>query len=134
MDATKEFLGRGWAFPIAADKATGRIRMAEYEEDIEQAIRVILATRKGERVMRPNFGGGLHEFLFEGDSYAARAAISRAAGEALALWEPRVTDVEVSVDFPAGPSGGFLLNVAYVVRSTNNPFNLVFPFFLNESV
>ncbi len=134
MDTTKEFLGRGWAFPIAADKATGRIRMAEYEEDIGQAIRVILATRKGERVMRPNFGGGLHEFLFEGDSYTTRARIKRAAEEALTLWEPRVTDVEVTVHFPAGSSGGFSLDVAYVVRSTNSPFNLVFPFFLNESV
>jgi len=134
MDSTKDFFGRGWAFPISADKATGRISMVEYEEDIAQAIEIILSTRKGERVMRPDFGGGLHEFMFEGDSYTIRSRIKNAALDALTLWEPRITDVDINVDFPAGSTGGFVLEIAYVVRTTNNPFNQVFPFFLTESV
>lgn len=133
-DGTKDFLGRGWAFPLAADPATGRIKLAEYEEDIAQAIKIILTTRKGERVMRPDFGSGLYDFVFEPDSYTTRSMIKKAVIDALTLWEPRIHDIEVRVDFPAGLTGGFRLDIAYVVRSTNNPFNLVFPFFLTESL
>jgi phage baseplate assembly protein W len=134
MNDTKDFLGRGLAFPIVADGATGRIAMAEYEDDIAQSIRIILSTRKGERVMRPEFGSGLHAFLFENDGYTLRSRIADAVKDALELWEPRVTDVDVSVDFPNGWAAGFRLDISYVVRSTNNPFNLVFPYFLTESV
>lgn len=132
MDYTKDFLGCGWAFPVGADKATGRVRLSRYEEDIEQAIRIILTTRPGERLMRPEFGSNLHEYVFETDDYGTRARIREAAEEALQLWEPRITDVEADVDFPQGSSGGFRLHIRYKVRSTNNPFNLVFPFFLTE--
>lgn len=134
FDSAKDFLGRGWAFPISADMATGRIKLAEYEDDIAQAINIILSTRKGERVMRPEFGSGLHEYIFESDSYTTRSRIKQAAEDALLLWEPRIENVEIDVDFPNGLTGGFKLNIAYTVRSTNNPFNLVFPFFLTESV
>lgn len=134
MDETKNFLGRGWAYPVGVDKAGGRVRLALYEDDIAEAIRIILSTRRGERLMRPDFGSSLHEYVFEGDSYGTRARISQAAEEALRLWEPRVKDVEVEVDFPSGGTGGFILNIFYIVRSTNNPFNLVYPYFLTESV
>jgi phage baseplate assembly protein W len=131
---TKEFLGRGLKYPISADRATGRLAMSEHEESIRESIAVILSTRKGERLMRPDFGSGLHAFVFESDSVTNRARIKRAAEDALALWEPRVTDVDVSVDFPQGASNGFRLEIAYTVRSTNNPFSMVFPYFLTESV
>lgn len=134
MDYTKEFLGCGWAFPIAVDIVSGRVKLASYEEDIEQAIQIILTTRCGERLMRPEFGNRLYEYLFEGDSYGTRSRIREAAEEALHLWEPRITDVEVDVEFPHGSAGGFSLNIAYTVRSTNNPFNLVHPFFLTEGI
>jgi phage baseplate assembly protein W len=134
MDDTKNFLGRGLAFPIAADRATGRIAMAEYEDDIAQSIKIILSTRKGERVMRPEFGSELYAFLFENDGYTLRSRIAGTVKDALDLWEPRVEDVDVSVDFPNGGAAGFRLDISYVVRATNNPFNLVFPYFLTESV
>jgi phage baseplate assembly protein W len=134
MDHTKDFLGSGWAYPVAVDKASGRVRLSLHEEDIEQAIQIILSTRPGERLMRPDFGSRLHEYIFETDGYGTRSRIKEAAEEALRLWEPRVTGVDVDVDFPQGSSGGFLLHIQYVVRSTNNPFNLVFPFFLTEGI
>lgn len=130
----KDFLGRGLAFPLAVDRATGRFKIAEYEDDIAQAIRIILQTRRGERIMRPDFGSGLHDFLFEVNGYTTSSRIKSAAEEALERWEPRIADIEVTVDFPQGYTGGFGLNISYVVRSTNNPFNLVFPFFLTESL
>lgn len=134
MDKSKNFLGCGWTYPVGVEKASGRVRLALYEDDIEQAIRIILSTRRNERLMRPDFGSGLHEFLFDNDSYGTRARIRQATEEALRLWEPRVKDVDVEVDFPNGSTGGFVLNISYTVRSTNNPFNLVYPYFLTESV
>lgn len=134
MDETKNFLGRGWAYPVGVDKAGGHVRLAMYEDDIKQAIRIILSTRRGERLMRPDFGSSLHEYVFASGDYGTRARIMQEAEEALRLWEPRIKDVEVEVDFPDGGTGGFILNISYVVRSTNNPFNLVYPYFLTESV
>ncbi|MDR2356321.1 MAG: GPW/gp25 family protein [Clostridiales Family XIII bacterium] len=133
-DNTKNFLGRGLSFPISVDRATGRTAMAEYEENIRQSVGIILSTRCGERLMRPDFGSGLHAFVFENDGVTNRTRIKRTAEDALALWEPRIADVSVGVDFPKGAEGGFLLNVSYTVRSTNNPYNMVFPYFLSESV
>ncbi|MDR1669902.1 MAG: GPW/gp25 family protein [Oscillospiraceae bacterium] len=132
MDYTKEFLGGGWAFPVGVEKTSGRVKLARYEEDIEQAIKIILMTRRGERLMRPEFGSRLHEYLFETDTYGTRSRIREAAEEALRLWEPRITDVEAEADFPQGSTGGFRLRIRYRVRSTNNPFNLVFPFCVTE--
>jgi phage baseplate assembly protein W len=132
MDYTKDFLGCGWAYPVGVDKASGRVRISRYEEDIEQAISIILSTRPGERLMRPDFGSRLHEYVFSGDSHGTRSRIKEAAEEALLLWEPRITGVDIEVDFPHGSAGGFTLNISYIIRSTNNPFNLVYPFFLTE--
>ena len=52
----KAFLGKGWNFPAAPDDS-GAIAMALYEEDVRQAVRIILGTSPGERVMRPGFRG-----------------------------------------------------------------------------
>ncbi|HJY84306.1 MAG TPA: GPW/gp25 family protein, partial [Candidatus Binatia bacterium] len=59
-----DFLGVGWQFPIAKDEEKNRVAVAAYEESIRQAIRIILFTAKGERVMRPDFGCGIHELVF----------------------------------------------------------------------
>ena len=55
LDDKKAFLGIGWAFAVCLNK-DGTITTAAYEEDIRQAIRIILGTNQGERVMRPRFG------------------------------------------------------------------------------
>jgi phage baseplate assembly protein W len=126
----KDFLGRGWSFTIDVDIATGKVKMSEFEQDISEAIRIILSTKRGERIMRPDFGCDLHEYLFELDSASIRGRIIRSAADALTLWEPRISGVDVNVDFRG--HGGFLLEIAYTVRSTNNRFNLVYPFYLSE--
>lgn len=128
----KSFLGRGWAFPVLVNKATGRVKLSEYEEDIAEAIEIILSTRRGERIMRPEFGSNLHNYLFETADLGVRSQIKHEVLSALQLWEPRITDVHVEVDFPEGRIGGFVVEISYVVRNTNNPFNLVYPFFLTE--
>lgn len=126
------FLGRGWKFPVKADSATGRIMMSENEEDIGEAIRIILLTSKGERVMRPDFGCGAHDFVFGLSDSTTLSQLKASIENAIMVWEPRVKEVEVRPEPDDSDPGKILLNISYRVRSTNNLFNLVYPFFLNE--
>ena len=127
----KDFLGRGWTFPAGVD-ATGRIALSEYEEDIREALRIILLTSKGERMMRPDFGAGLHDFVFESMSATNIGRVQAAVTDALVKWEPRVEVIGVKVEPEQGELGKLLIDIEYLVRATNNRFNLVFPFYLKE--
>lgn len=128
----KAFLGTGWSFPLTVDAQTGRIMTVSQEEDIEQSIRIILSTRIGERVMQPEFGCEIHKFIFASIQENELAEIRRCVTEALRRWEPRVINVEVTTDTSALSNGKLILNLSYVVRSTNIPYNLVFPFYIQE--
>lgn len=126
----KAFLGRGFAFPLRID-ASGAIASAEYEEDIRQAIRIILDTEPGERVMRPDFGAGLRALLFEPINLHTTALIRHRVEQALILWEPRIDSIGVEVR--ADPPQGLVnVDVRYRVRTTNTFYNLVYPFYLQE--
>src|SRR4051794_38029697 len=93
----KDFLGRGWAMPVKIDTRTGQPAEAEYEEDIRQSIRIIIETAPGERVMRPDFGCGIHELVFVPmDSQALRRAQS-VIEEALRRYEARIEVINVAV-------------------------------------
>ena len=127
----KDFLGRGWKFPAGVD-ATGRIALSEYENDIREALRIILLTSKGERMMRPDFGAGLHDFVFESMSATNIGRVQAAVTEALIKWEPRVEVIGVKVEPEHGELGKLLIDIEYLVRATNNRFNHVFPFYLKE--
>lgn len=127
----KAFLGRGLAFPIGIDPATGAIAMAQYEEDIRQAIRIILDTDRGERVMRPDFGAGLRALVFEPINTQTLALARHRVEQALILWEPRIDSITVKTT--AQPAQGRIdIEVRYRVRTTNTFYNLVYPFFLQE--
>lgn len=131
MAAThKPFLGVGWAFPPKL--AGGSIPYARYEDDVEQAIQIILLTSRAERVMLPEFGAGLRDFVFEPNSDATRARIAESVRKALADWEPRIDleNVEVT-ESDEGPNV-VLIHVDYVVRATNSFYNRVYPFYLLE--
>lgn len=127
----KAFLGRGWAFPVAA--AAGDVAMAEHESDVHQAIRIILGTDRGERAMRPDFGAGLGDFLFEPLTSTTSALLRQRVEEALVLWEPRIDQIQVTVR-PVRPGERELrIDISYRVRATNTFYNLVYPFYLLEA-
>jgi phage baseplate assembly protein W len=130
MSDSKAFLGRGWAFPVATD-ATGAIAQAAYEADIEQAVRLILDTGPGERVMRPDFGAGLRGLVFEPMNTTTIALARHRVEQALILWEPRVDTITVAVAVD-GPNGILRIDVSYRIRTTNTFYNLVYPFYLQE--
>jgi uncharacterized protein len=126
----RAFLGRGWAFPVAAG-ADGSTVLAAYEEDVAQAIRIVIGTEKGERVMRPDFGAGLRAMLFEPLSTTTLALIRHRVEEALVTWEPRIDNVAVKVG-ARPPEGEVCIEVRYRVRLTNTFYNLVYPFLAQE--
>lgn len=132
MAEYKGFLGKGLAFPVAPEPATGRLRERSGEEDIREAVGIILGTRKGERVMRPEFGCRIHEYVFGTMDYDTLRQMEGAVTEALILWEPRIEEIQVRADPDSDRDGTVLLTVAYRVRSTNNQYNLVFPFYMSE--
>lgn len=127
----KEFLGKGWKFPVNLD-SKGKLAMAQYEQDIKEAIWIILSTAKGERVMRPDFGCGIYEFVFAPINTATMGMIEASVREALTLWEPRIELLKVNVSADRAEEGKLLISIDYRVRTTNNEFNLVYPFYLKE--
>ncbi|MGH7900289.1 MAG: GPW/gp25 family protein [Thermodesulfobacteriota bacterium] len=128
----KEFLGRGWKFPVAVDAKTGRISMSEYEQDIKESIWIILSTSKGERVMRPDFGCGIHDLIFAPINTTTVNLVENTVREALTLWEPRIELIKVEASTERSDEGKLLVSIDYRVRVTNNRFNLVYPFYLKE--
>jgi phage baseplate assembly protein W len=125
-----DFLGKGWAFPISGQR--GSVQMAESEESIGQSIWIILATAPGERIMRPDFGCGIHELVFAVNDITTRARVAEEVRTALIMWEPRIDLLGVTVE-TKGRGEILLINIEYRVRSTNNHFNMVFPFYLEQS-
>lgn len=129
---SKDFLGRGWKFPIEVDPITGRIRSVEYEDDIAEAIKIIITTIRGERIMRPDFGSGIESYLFEGNNATTAQMIKNEVLQAIIKWEPRVHEVEVEVESDPYADHRLNITIQYTVRTTNNLYNLVYPYYLYE--
>jgi phage baseplate assembly protein W len=127
-----DFLGRGWSFPIAI-ALDDEVSLVADEEDIRQSIRIILETDPGERVMRPDFGAGLRRLVFEPINTSTMALVQQRVEAALVAWEPRINVDDVVVSAERASSGVLDIRIDYTVRSTNTFYNLVYPFYLQES-
>ncbi len=128
------FLGTGWSFPPAFDRATGTVRMVHGSTDVAESLLVLLSTNPGERPMMPEFGCGLRQFVFADVDANVLSSISQVITTAIERWEPRVSHVEVDAQEDAAVSGTLRITVAYTIRSTNSRYNLVFPFHAREGV
>ncbi|MEG1972827.1 MAG: GPW/gp25 family protein [Oscillospiraceae bacterium] len=134
MSDADNFLGRGFSFPPCVDPITGRFKTVSADEDIRQAICLIIMTRKNERAMLPEFGCNVQNFIFAlPDLEAAHMACSEIE-DALIRWEPRIINVVVDLDDSEIQEGKVFFDISYTVRDTNNPNNLVFPYYLYEGV
>ncbi len=125
----KEFLGQGLAFPLQVN-ARGEIALASAERDIEQAIKIILGTRPGERVMRPDFGCRASELLFEPRDAATETQLQGYVEEALRRWEPRIEVMEVNVLTDPDLDGALFVEINYLIKATHDERSIVYPFFL----
>ena len=132
VDPAKSFLGVGWAFPVRPDDAINDVASAIYEEDIRQAVRIILETDQGERVMRPDFGAGLRSLVFEPINTTTMALVKNRVEQALITWEPRIDLQEVRVTSDGAVRNKLNIEINYRVRTTNTFYNLVYPFYLQE--
>ena len=132
MGGVKALLGTGWKFPVGIDGATGRIQMSSNEDSIREAVRIIIGTRKGELPMHPDFGCGIQEYAFETADYTTLYSMKSEIERALIRWEPRITEIEAKISDERIDQGILTIQVNYVVRATNNQYNLVYPFYINE--
>ena len=131
LDPKRAFLGSGLSFPPAAD-SRGAMAMAVYDEDIRQSIQLILATNPGERVMRPDFGAGLRDFVYEPADLTTIHRLSTRVRESLIDYEPRISVQSVDVTIDPIARNTLYVSITYLVRSTNTVANLVYPFYLLE--
>lgn len=125
-----EFLGTGWKYPVTLEK--GEIALSRHEEDIRQAIRIILETAPGERLMRPDFGCGIHDYVFAPNNVRTAGLIRFHVEESLRRWEPRIDLETVNVRPDPDAASTILIDISYKVKSTDSRYNLVYPFYLER--
>jgi phage baseplate assembly protein W len=123
------FLGSGWAFPVQLDDGHG-VRLTAGANSIRQSIWLILGTARGERVMRPDFGCGIHDFVFDVNDTGTATAVCQSVRDALTRWEPRIDVLDVYAAPDAEDRHRLLIEINYQVRSSNSRFNLVYPFYI----
>lgn len=128
----KEFLGRGLKFPLQVDPRTGKFALVSQEEDIAEAIGIILRTTQGERIMRPEFGSNTIDYTFSPASSSMMQSVAYEVRQQLLYQEPRIVDVDVQCREVDQLTGAVVVEVSYTVRSTNNRYNHVYPFYQTE--
>lgn len=128
----KNFLGTGWAFPVAFDKSAGTVQMVSFEEDVNQSIDIILGTTPGERIMQPEFGCNLKQLVFEEVNSSLVAKIDHLIYHAILNFEPRIKLIKVDVDIADELNGILKITITYTYIATNTRHNYVYPLYLKE--
>ena len=131
-DVSEQFIGSGLAFPMRTD-ATASFALVSGDREIMESIRIILGTAPGERPMRPDFGCAIHDFVFAPADAATAGQIAYEVRISLERWEPRIVLEDVQVGFGQAEQGTLLIDVRYTLRGSNDPRNLVFPFYVIPS-
>jgi uncharacterized protein len=126
-----DIIGTGWTFPIKVT-STGGLSYTSGPDKIQQAIWIVLSTSLGERVMRPDFGAGVQDFVFEANSIVTQTVLAGAVKEALIQWEPRIDIDSVRVTTSPDQASQVLISIDYRIRATNELFNMVYPLYLTE--
>ncbi|HZR71222.1 MAG TPA: GPW/gp25 family protein [Burkholderiales bacterium] len=128
-----DFLGTGWSFPPRFDRAAGRVAMVDDLEDIEESLRILFGTRRGERLFRPDYGLDMHDILFDPLNTTLRTLLEERVKLDILQYEPRIEPLALGVSAPDAASGRLYIELAYRVRATNSRYNLVFPFYRIDS-
>lgn len=126
------FLGIGWSFPPVFDRRKKGVSMVSGETDIKESLQILLATKVGERVVQPGYGSNLDDLMFESITNTFLTLIRSQIERAIAFYEPRIEVKRINLLTDRIPEGVLLIELDYVVRSTNTRNNLVFPYYLNE--
>jgi len=129
---SKDFLGRGWRFPIAPD-ATGGLGYTSADANVEQSLRILLLTRVGERPMRGTFGTHLAEMVFLPGGTVNLRRLELEVRTAVTTWEPRVDLLAVEAELDPDDETRVTVSISYRVRRSNTRQSLVFPFYLSQA-
>ena len=135
--AFNSFLGTGWSFPPSFSPELGTVEMVSNEEDIHQSLQILLSTSVGERVMQPDYGCDLNDYLFESLNATVIGLIKDRVRNSILYYEPRI--VVEKIDVTAADSfdiieGRFTISVDYSIPETNSRFNYVFDYYRNEAI
>lgn len=133
MAAAPDFLGIGWAFPPRFGPGGASVAMVTGNDDIEQSLALLLATRRGERVMQDDFGCELSDFLFGEISQGLIGQVRDLISDAILHHEPRIALQGVEVSEHRAAEGILMIAIDYTVRATNSRYNMVYPFYLREA-
>ena len=128
----KSFLGTGWGFPPAFSNKAAEVAMLSDVEDIQRSLEILLTTRPGERVMRPDYGCNLDELLFEPLTTTFKTYIKDLVSTAILYYEPRIEVNNIELDDTGELEGRIVISIDYTVSATNTRFNFVFPFYKKE--
>lgn len=132
MSVDKSFLGAGWSFPPEFNRDAGEVRMVHGAEDIDESLRILMATMPKERVMQPAYGCGLKLLVFENINESTLTLIRDAIQRAVLYFEPRVNLESIEIDEEQAHEGILYLKLNYTVRTTNSRSNLVYPFYFQQ--
>jgi len=127
-----DFLGRGWSFPPDFTLPVAGVAMLEDDADVASSLEILLSTIPGERVMQPLYGCNMSELVFEELDTRIKTLMADKIESAILYFEPRVTLQSVKLDDSRIIEGVVLIQVIYVVKSTNSRFNFVFPYYVQE--
>ena len=133
MSKRKSFLGAGWGFPPAFSNKTAAVGLLSNEDDIQSSLEILLTTRQGERVMRPDYGCNLDELVFEPLTTTFKTYIKDLISTAILYYEPRIDVNKIELDDTGELEGRILISIDYTVRATNSRFNFVVPFYKTET-
>ena len=114
----RDILGTGWRFPVRIN-GRGGFSLAREEHDVAEAIWIILTTARGERLMRPDFGCGVHDYVFAPNNAGTRGAMAHQVQEALMRWEPRIDVIDVRAEDDPGQPNLLLISIDYRIRANN---------------
>lgn len=127
------FLGTGWSFPPRFDRTAGRVAMVDDELDIEESLRILFGTQRGERFFQPKYGLDMHDLLFDPMSTTMRTLLEERVKLGVLIYEPRIEPLGIKVTSPDENAGELQIELEYRVRATNSRYNLVFPFYRDDS-
>ncbi len=127
----RELIGRGWVFPPSMD-ARGAVALTNEDNELIQSIYIILSTAPGERVMRPEFGCRIIEYIFAPANLATAGAVEQVVRSALERWEPRIILTEVNVSPSPDMYGLLMIDLKFIVKATREEASLVYPFYLMQ--
>ncbi|MBW6537325.1 MAG: GPW/gp25 family protein [Mariniphaga sp.] len=132
MNENQSFLGRGWSFPPEFNKESRAVKMLEDEVDIKSSLQILLSTRLGERIMVPGYGCKLEELLFSPLNLTLKTYVIDLIKTAILYHEPRIDVKKIDIDPTDELNGVLLINIDYIIRTTNSRMNMVFPFYKEE--